>query len=77
MHTLTYRGRTCDGSILTCLITDGRIFEGKRLGKHVLPCVVPQYPTLETDGQSIWGETLNNAPTAGTTSTTGHRQFDF
>ena len=31
----------------------------------------------ETDGQSIWGETLNNLPTAGTTSTIGHRQVDF
>ena len=31
----------------------------------------------ETDGQSISGETLNELPTAETTSTTGHRQVDF
>ena len=36
-----------------CLITDGRIFEGKRLGKHVLPCVVPQVTRTYRDRQTI------------------------
>ena len=61
-----------------CLITDGRIFEGKRLGKHVLPCVVPLVtrPYRPTDYRS-GGGTLDNSPIAGTTFTTGHRQVDF